>query len=41
MAALHEAGWRVLVIWECETKKLDVLEQTLLDFMTDATSPIG
>lgn len=29
------AGWRQLTIWECETKKLDVLSNTLTDFLHD------
>lgn len=28
-AQLRELGWRVLVIWECETKNLEVLEARL------------
>ncbi len=32
-AALREMGWRVLVIWECETKDLDRLESTVKAFL--------
>jgi DNA mismatch endonuclease, patch repair protein len=32
-AALKAAGWRVLVVWECETKNLEALERKLRDFM--------
>lgn len=32
-AALHQAGWRVLVIWECETHDLEVLEQRIISFL--------
>lgn len=28
-AALRAAGWRVLAIWECETKKLEKLQRRL------------
>lgn len=28
-AQLRELGWRVLVIWECETRNLEALEQRL------------
>ena len=31
--ALEEAGWEVLVIWECETKDLSGLEQRLHAFL--------
>lgn len=31
--ALEESSWRVLVIWECETKHLASLEETLLGFL--------
>lgn len=30
--ALREAGWNVFVIWECETRKADALEERLLEF---------
>lgn len=33
VAALREAGWGVLVVWECETKDRDALEQTLRAFL--------
>lgn len=29
-AALREAGWCVIVVWECETKNIDVLRERLL-----------
>ena len=28
-AALREAGWRVIVVWECEVKDLDALTARL------------
>ena len=31
---LHKAGWRVLVIWECETKELDGLRAKIKRFLT-------
>ena len=33
MTALGAAGWRVLVIWECETKGRDRLARLLRDFL--------
>ncbi|MFW8636758.1 very short patch repair endonuclease [Cribrihabitans pelagius] len=33
LAALNAAGWKVLTIWECETKDLDALRSRLLDFL--------
>ena len=32
-AALTNGGWDVLVIWECETKDLAILEKRLRDFL--------
>ncbi|MCP4221020.1 MAG: DNA mismatch endonuclease Vsr [bacterium] len=29
---MREAGWQVLVIWECQTKKPEALEQLLKEF---------
>lgn len=31
-AELAGAGWRVLVVWECETKKLDNLQKKIARF---------
>lgn len=31
--ALKKLGWRVLVIWDCETRHQDHLEQKLLNFL--------
>ena len=32
-AALQDKGWRVLVIWECQTKDESVIKQSLLAFL--------
>jgi DNA mismatch endonuclease (patch repair protein) len=34
IAALHDAGWQVLIIWECETKDRDQLTNRLSQFLT-------
>ena len=34
IAALRKAGWKVLVVWECETKNEAKLERKLLRFLT-------
>ncbi|MCY3546717.1 MAG: very short patch repair endonuclease [Gemmatimonadetes bacterium] len=33
--ALTDMGWKVLVIWECETKKLDRVSETVRAFLDD------
>ena len=33
LQALHKAGWRTLIIWECETKKLPSLRRRLVRFL--------
>ncbi|WP_324780547.1 very short patch repair endonuclease [Thiobacillus sedimenti] len=33
VAALQDAGWRVFVVWECETKNLDALAVRLRRFL--------
>ncbi len=35
---LEEAGWRVCVIWECETRNQDKLKATLEEFLSTAPS---
>lgn len=30
---LKKDGWQVLIVWECQTKNLDSLQNTLLDFL--------
>jgi DNA mismatch endonuclease (patch repair protein) len=32
--SLHDKGWRVITIWECETKELAVLEDKLRQLFT-------
>lgn len=34
LANLLENGWKVLVVWECETKKLDELTSKISRFLT-------
>lgn len=31
--ALEEAGWSVMVIWECETKDTEALKHKIVDFL--------
>jgi DNA mismatch endonuclease (patch repair protein) len=31
--ALKQNGWRVMVVWECETRNIDLLERKLVDFL--------
>ena len=38
-AALHAAGWEVLVVWECETKRADEVEALLVDFLGSTAMP--
>lgn len=43
IAALRESGWRVLVVWECSTKRLlseTVLPQALTDWL-ESDQPTG
>lgn len=35
---LEDLGWRVLVVWECETHDKDALRRTLADFMAPGAS---
>ncbi|OON62465.1 very short patch repair endonuclease [Massilia sp. KIM] len=30
---LSESGWNVLIIWECEIRQLDLLEQRIKEFL--------
>lgn len=32
---LAAAGWRVMTIWECETKNADTIAETLADLSRD------
>ena len=34
ISSLVERGWRVLIVWECEIKRLDELTARLADFLT-------
>lgn len=34
--ALEQAGWKVLTIWQCETRDADWLRKTLAGFMANA-----
>lgn len=33
IAVLETLGWRVIVIWECETKRLEQLASKLFNFL--------
>lgn len=33
LAALRKAGWRSLVVWECETRQTEGLTRTLISFL--------
>jgi len=33
LAALSSLGWRILVIWECQTKNEEALQKTLENFL--------
>lgn len=33
--SLEAAGWRVLVVWECETKDIEALTDRLQEFLGD------
>jgi DNA mismatch endonuclease (patch repair protein) len=35
-AALEQAGWHVLVVWDCETRARDALAAKLTDFLSPA-----
>jgi DNA mismatch endonuclease (patch repair protein) len=32
---LKRAGWQVLIVWECQTRNLDSLQNTLFGFLVD------
>lgn len=32
---LHALGWRVLVVWECEIKDVEVLEEKIVEFLEE------
>ena len=31
--ALHELGWRVMVIWECETKDREAVAERIIEYL--------
>lgn len=33
VAELEKLGWRVLILWECETKNLEVVKEKLISFL--------
>ena len=35
LAALAEQGWRVLVVWECETADAERLRARLAEFLSE------
>lgn len=35
LAKLEAMGWRVLIVWECETRDAEALASRLRDFLTD------
>ena len=39
--ALRALGWRVEIIWECETKKVDVLERRINEMFSLADYSVG
>ena len=39
--ALHELGWRVMVIWECETKAHDAVAERIVDYLGADTHSDG
>jgi DNA mismatch endonuclease (patch repair protein) len=38
MRGLRRAGWRVLVIWECQTRDMDLVARKLKHFLQRSTS---
>jgi len=32
---LREQGWHVLILWECEIRKIDIAEERILSFFAD------
>lgn len=37
--ALVDAGWKVLIVWECEVSDLSALSRRVLYFLKDSTPP--
>ena len=40
-AALSDAGWKVLVVWDCQVKKPELLAAILSDFMHESPHHAG
>lgn len=40
-AELRAAGWRVFIVWECETKNIDELRDRLQQFLNTAPAAEG
>lgn len=34
---LRKAGWKSIVVWQCELKRLDIIIRTVLDFLEEKT----
>jgi DNA mismatch endonuclease (patch repair protein) len=39
LAGLAAAGWRVLVVWECETRSPQTLQEELAEFLLCSPPP--
>jgi DNA mismatch endonuclease (patch repair protein) len=37
--ALKRGGWKVMVVWECETRNAEAFGRRLDDFLSDAATP--
>ena len=37
--ALHELGWRVMVIWECETRDREAVAERIVEYLGEDDSP--
>jgi len=36
LAKLYELGWKYLVIWECQIKKLEKIKKIILEFLEES-----
>ncbi len=34
LASLQQAGWQVMTVWECETKRMDAVGPQLIEFLS-------
>jgi len=41
LAALEELGWKSLIVWECQTKKVEPLIEILSNFLCDSLNSKG